>query len=103
MSTISAPEFEERVTLNAQLEVVRSGDQLIFWVRSGPLYSCSVEDRFSRRYAGAMLSELGLARAEELSEVLGSERSTIFRNRRVLRTQGIDRLKHPKRGPPRGR
>ena len=101
MSTISVPELEERVTLNAQLEVVRSGDQLMFWVRSGPLYSCSMEDRLSRRYAGAMLSELGLARAEELAEVLGSERSTIFRNRRVLRTQGIESLKHPKRGPPR--
>jgi hypothetical protein len=85
--------------LSPDLAVAREDGEILFLNASGPIYSCSEDDRFGQRVAGAMFAELGLASGATLAKSLGVHSSTVCRSRAMLKTQGSARLQPQKRGP----
>jgi hypothetical protein len=84
---------EEATTLSTRLAVVETPEELIFMNASGPLMSCSRDDRkaiqaFHRRG----IDVAGLAKGEDLAPVLGVHRSTLFRNQKLYREGGLDAI-----------
>ena len=60
---------------------------------SGPLMSCAHSDAAAKRYIGAVFMAQGLAKGEDLAEVLGVHRSTLFRNQKLYREGGLDAIR----------
>jgi len=85
--------------LSPDLAIARQDGQILFLNASGPIYSCSEDDRFGQRVAGAMFAQLRLASGVALAKGLGVHPSTVCRNRAKLKSQGSARLQAQKRGP----
>jgi hypothetical protein len=84
---------EEATTLSPRLAVVETPEELVFMNASGPLMSCAHSDAAAKRYIGAVFMAQGLAKGEDLAEVLGVHRSTLFRNQKLYREGGLDAIR----------
>jgi len=84
---------EEATTLSTRLAVVETPEELIFMNASGPLMSCARNDAAAKRFIGAVVMTQGLAKGEDLAEVLGVHRSTLFRNQKLYREGGLDAIR----------
>ena len=84
---------EEATTLGPRLAVVETPEALIFMNASGPLMSCARDDAATKRFIGAVVMTQGLAKGEDLAEVLGVHRSTLFRNQQLYRQGGLDAIR----------
>jgi transposase-like protein len=84
---------EEATTLSTRLAVVETPEELIFMNASGPLMSCARDDAAAKRFIGAVVMTQGLAKGEDLAEVLGVHRSTLFRNQKLYREGGLDAIR----------
>ena len=84
---------EEAVTLGPRLAVIETPEELVFVNASGPLMSCSRNDATAKRYLGAVFMAQGLAKGEDLAAVLGTHRSTLFRNLKLYREGGLDAIR----------
>jgi hypothetical protein len=84
---------EEATTLSTRLAVVETPEELIFMNASGPLMSCARDDAATKRFIGAVVMTQGLAKGEDLAEVLGVHRSTLFRNQKLYREGGLDAIR----------
>lgn len=80
------------------LAVIHHDGQVEFANASGPIYSCSADDRVGLRLAQAMFTELHLAGATALGRALGVDQSTVHRNRAAYREGGVTAL-NEERGP----
>jgi len=93
---------EEALTLGPRLAVVQTPEELIFLNASGPLMSCARDDAATKRFIGAVVMTQGLAKGEDLAEVLGVHRSTLFRNQQLYRQGGLDAIRDGRgQGAPR--
>lgn len=84
---------EEATTLSTRLAVVETPEELIFMNASGPLMSCARDDAAAKRFIGAVVMTQGLAKGEDLAEVLGVHRSSLFRNQKLYREGGLDAIR----------
>lgn len=84
---------EEAITLGPRLAVVETPEALIFMNASGPLMSCARNDAAAKRFIGAVVMTQGLANGEDLADVLGVHRSTLFRNQKLYRDGGLEALR----------
>ncbi len=84
---------EEATTLSTRLAVVETPEELIFMNASGPLMSCARNDAAAKRFIGAVVMTQGLAKGEDLAEVLGVHRSSLFRNQKLYREGGLDAIR----------
>jgi len=84
---------EEAITLGPRLAVVETPAELIFMNASGPLMSCARNDAAAKRFIGAVVLSQGLAKGEELAEVLDVHRSTLFRNQKRYREGGLEAIR----------
>lgn len=66
--------------INEKLAVDKNNGQICFLTVTGPIYSCSENDKFGKRLAQGMLVSLGLASAIEISKALRVHRATVSRN-----------------------
>jgi len=85
-----------------ELAVHRAEGEVVIYNSSGPIYSFSEEDNLGRQLAGAMFTEMKLAKPKALAEALEMDRSTLFKNRRNYREKGIEGLRRwgsGRRGP----
>jgi transposase len=84
---------EEAITLGPRLAVVETPEALIFMNASGPLMSCAHGDAAAKRFIGAVVMAQGLAKGEDLADVLGVHRSTLFRNQKLYREGGLEAIR----------
>lgn len=81
---------EDVIYINDHIGMVyRNNKDLVFINGSGPIYYCGKDDRKGIRIAIGMLTDLGLAKAEDLSSILGFHRSSIFRNQKIFKEKGV--------------
>jgi hypothetical protein len=101
--TIELPVLpDEAITLGPRLAVVATEKELVFMNASGPLMSCARDDTTAKRYLGAVFMAQGLARGEDLAEVLGVHRATLFRNQKLYRAGGLEAIREGRgHGAPR--
>jgi hypothetical protein len=89
------------VRISEAVAVVR-GDGQVAYIASGvPLFIHAEGDAVGERVAAAQMMELGLAKQSELSAALGVNRSTLFRQHRALKEDGVSGVVDKKRGPQR--
>ena len=84
---------DEAVVLGPRLAVIETSEEFVFMNASGPLMSCSRNDRTAIRYLGAVLMAQGLVKGEDLAPVLGVHRSTLFRNQTLYREGGLEAIR----------
>lgn len=85
--------------INAVVAVVHERGQAAYFASGVPLFVHGDDDRVGRRIAAVQMMELGLARQQEISAALGLDRSTLYRQQRKLKAQGILGVVDGKRGP----
>jgi transposase-like protein len=85
--------------INAVVAVLERGDQVAYFASGVPVFVHRVDDPVGRRVAAVQLMELGLARQDELSATLHVDRSTLYRQRRKVKTDGVLGVVDGKRGP----
>ena len=85
--------------INAVVAVVRERGDVAYFASGVPVFMHRESDRVGQRVAAAQLMRLGLARQDELSEALAVDRSTLYRQQRKLKAQGIIGVVDAKRGP----
>jgi hypothetical protein len=83
----------DAVQLSPFLACAKEEGCLLFFNDSGPILLAWEDDRESRCLAGAMLSKLELAGPRVLGEILGVNRTTIFRYRKRLERDGVKALR----------
>jgi len=89
---------EGAIIVGKHLAVVRQNGRVEFSNASGPIYTCSEDDRLGLRLAQGMFSELNLAGPTALAHALGVDQSTVHRNRSAYCRGGVEALKE-ERGP----
>lgn len=92
-----APAGSERIS--DVVAVVRREGQVAYVAAGVPLFIHAEEDAVGERIAAVQMMELGLAKQSELSEALGINRSTLFRQHRALKSEGVMGVVDKKRGP----
>lgn len=85
--------------INAVVAVVRQRGQMAYFASGVPVFVHAEQDRVGRRIAAVQLMELGLARQQEISRGLDVDRTTLYRQQRKLKAQGILGVVDGKRGP----
>jgi len=85
--------------INTVVAMVRQHEQVAYFASGLPIFVHAEDDGVGRRIVAAQLMELGLAQQDELSAALGVHRSTLYRQRRKLATDGVLGVVDAKRGP----
>jgi len=85
--------------INAVLAVVREGNEVAYFASGVPVFVHAKNDAVGRRVAAVQMMELGLARQDELSAALQVDRSTLYRQSRKLKAEGVLGVVDSKRGP----
>ena len=85
--------------INTEVAIVRERGQVAYFAAGGPVFVHADDDPVGRRVAAAQLLELGLAQPHELSTALHVNRSTLYRQQRKLKTEGVLGVVEGKRGP----
>jgi hypothetical protein len=86
-------------SINAVLAVVREGNEIAYFASGVPVFVHAKDDAVGRRLAAVQMMELGLARQDELSAALQVDRSTLYRQHRKVRAEGVLGVVDGKRGP----
>ena len=86
-------------SINAVLSIVREGKEVAYFACGVPVFVHDKDDAVGRRLAGVQMMELGLARQEELSVALQLDRSTLYRQSRTVKAEGVLGVVNAKRGP----
>ena len=79
--------------VSSRLAILLTDEELVAFSAADPIYRCRRDDREGMRLAGAMLSDLKLARVTHLSAALGVSRETIYRNRKLYVKGGVEALR----------
>lgn len=74
--------------INEHMAIYRHDGQIEFYTASGPIYSCSEDDRYALRLSQGILIQQGLVSAAQLAKALGINRSTIYRNSKKYKEGG---------------
>src|SRR6266571_8267067 len=82
-----APEGAEEI--NAVVARVRERGQVAYFASGVPLFVHADGDPVGQRIATVQMMALGLARQDELSAALEINRSTLYRQHRKLKTEGV--------------
>ena len=69
--------------------MVREDEEVAYFASGVPLFVHRADDAVGRRVAAVQMMELGLARQDELSAALQVNRSTLYRQHRKLKAQGV--------------
>ena len=85
--------------INAVVAMVERDEHVAYFASGVPLFIHRADDPVGRRVAAGQMMELGLARQDELSAVLGVNRSTLYRQHRRLQAHGVLGVVDGKRGP----
>jgi len=85
--------------INSVLAIVREGNEVAYFASGVPVFVHAKDDAAGQRVAAVQMMELGLARQEELSEALGVNRTTLYRQHRKVRAEGVLGVVDRKRGP----
>lgn len=85
--------------INAVVARVRARGQVAYFASGVPLFVHAEDDSVGRRIATVQLMALGLARQDELSAALAVNRSTLYRQHRKLKAEGVLGVVEGKRGP----
>jgi transposase len=85
--------------INAEVAILRERGQVAYFAAGVPVFVHAENDPVGRRVAAAQLLELGLAQPHELSAALHVHRSTLYRQQRKLKSQGVLGVVAGKRGP----
>jgi hypothetical protein len=85
--------------INAEVAILRERGQVAYFAAGVPVFVHAEDDPVGRRVAAAQLLELGLAQPHELSAALHVNRSTLYRQQRKLKTDGVLGVVEGKRGP----
>ena len=85
--------------INAEVAILRERGQVAYFAAGVPVFVHAEDDPVGRRVAAAQLLELGLAQPHELSAALHVNRSTLYRQQRKLKTDGVLGVVDGKRGP----
>jgi transposase-like protein len=93
---------EDAIIINDDLAVVFRDENIVFINGSGPINFCRKDDQKGLRIASAMFVSMKLARAEELSPILGYHRSSIFRNQKIFKSQGVSGFERTNKTGPKG-
>jgi len=76
-----------------------SGGQVAYFASGVPVFVHAEDDSVGRRLAAVQMMELGLARQDELSAALQVNRSTLYRQSRKVKSEGVLGVVDGKRGP----
>jgi transposase len=85
--------------INAEVAIMRERGQVAYFAAGVPVFVHAEDDPVGRRVAAVQLLELGLAQPHELSAALHVNRSTLYRQQRKLKSQGVLGVVAGKRGP----
>jgi transposase len=85
--------------INAVLGIVREGDEVAYFASGVPVFVHAKDDVVGRRLAAVQVMELGLARQDELSAALEVNRTTLYRQSRKVKAEGVLGVVDGKRGP----
>jgi transposase len=85
--------------INAVLAIVREGDEVAYFACGVPVFVHAKNDAAGQRLAAVQVMELGLARQDELSAALEVNRSTLYRQSRKVKAEGVLGVVDGKRGP----
>jgi transposase len=86
-------------SISAVLAIVREGNEIAYFASGVPVFVHAKDDAVGRRLAAVQMMELGLARQDELSAALQIDRSTLYRQQRKVRAEGVLGVVDGKRGP----
>jgi len=81
------------------LAIFRDGERVVFFNAGGPIFSCDSSDRMGLRLAAVNVVEQRLAGATAVSAALGLHRTTLFRDARKVKKDGVEGLVAKRRGP----
>ncbi len=85
--------------INAVVARVSDGGHVAYFASGVPVFVHAEQDTVGRRLAAVQLMALGLARQDELSAALGVDRSTLYRQARKVRADGVLGVVDGPRGP----
>jgi len=85
--------------INTEVAIVRERGQVAYFAAGVPVFVHADDDPVGRRVAAAQLLQLGLAQPHELSTALHVNRSTLYRQQRKVKTEGVLGVVEGKRGP----
>ncbi len=85
--------------INAVVARVRERGQVAYFASGVPVFVHADDDLVGQRIAAVQMMALGLARQGELSAALAVNRSTLYRQGRKLKTEGVLGVVDGKRGP----
>lgn len=85
--------------LSSDLAISINNDEYTFHNSGGPIFTFHKKDRMGSRVAGALLTSLNLVQVDTLAENMGVHRSTIFRNKAIYQSEGLEGLMRKKTGP----
>lgn len=85
--------------INSVLAVVREGDEVAYFASGVPVFVHGKDDVTGQRLAAVQMMELGLARQDELSAALHVNRTTLYRQNRKVKAEGVLGVVDSKRGP----
>ncbi|MGA8054529.1 MAG: helix-turn-helix domain-containing protein [Burkholderiales bacterium] len=86
-------------SINAVLAIVREGDEVAYFASGVPVFVHAKDDAAGQRLAAVQMMELGLARQDELSAALEVNRTTLYRQSRKVKAEGVLGVVEGKRGP----
>jgi transposase-like protein len=86
-------------SINSVLSIVREGNEVAYFASGVPVFVHDKDDAVGQRLAGVQMMELGLARQEELSVALQLDRTTLYRQSRKVKAEGVLGVVNGKRGP----
>jgi transposase-like protein len=86
-------------SINAVLGIVREGDEVAYFASGVPVFVHAKDDAAGQRLAAVQMIELGLARQDELSAALEVNRTTLYRQSRKVKAEGVLGVVDGKRGP----
>ena len=86
-------------SINAVLAIMREGDDVAYFACGEPVFVHAKGDAPGQRLAAVQMMELGLARQDELSAALEVNRTTLYRQSRKVKAEGVLGVVDGKRGP----
>lgn len=93
MFQLRIPFFPEGAqAVNEHIAMLRAEGKITFFDASGPIYSCSEDDRYGIRLAQCIIVENTTVRPAQMARALGIERSTVYRNVKKYREGGASAL-----------
>jgi len=81
------------------LAIQDDGERIVIFNAAGPIFTCRSGDRAAIRLVAVNVVEQDLARVTSVARALGLHRSTIFRDGRKFRTEGVQGLLKKPKGP----